>query len=528
MDVSIFNPETQVTHQNLKEDNGNLIWFKLLVKALINMGDYKSAHVELVKILYQSFPEGKQKHILEEFENYKASDALSWYTREDAKLYQMLNSALRRPDIVQLFAFRSYIKDLYNQLEVKWKESRAKYGNETIVLYRGQFIHPQELERLKNSVGDFISMNSFVSTSNRLSDALKFINKPRKQNMERLLLVIKANYETESEPFADIADLSRFREGETLFALGCIFRIKSTTYSKKRQCNIVELNLWNASDNRLTITLEKKYYVQDETNLLTLGSIFQKMGKFDLARLYFNKLAEQLHDDDPMRADCFDGLGHTADSQGEYEEALKEHKKALAIREKTGPQPNNEAVSISYINIANAYEKCEDYENAEKYIKEAMTLINDCASPQDLLLACYVTTGSLYAIKKKYEAAHEQLRKALDIAKRQEPCDDIDLGTIYQNIGRVYYLEGKFKESLESCQEALQIRCKVLPANHPSTGNTYQIIAAAQEGLSNFEEALESYEKARNIYKAGNINSSDMVTNESAITRVSQRWETIV
>ncbi|CAF0938602.1 unnamed protein product [Adineta steineri] len=244
------------------------------------------------------------------------------------------------------------------------------------------------------------------------------------------------------------------------------------------------------------------------------------MGRFDLAKLYFDELTKQLPPSDPRIADCFDGLGHIADDQGEYKEALDEYEKALSIRNRLKIKSDNEDIAISYINIANAYNNLQAYDEATENLKQAMDLIKDDGSSDDILVACYISIGSIQTMKGNYVEAEQQFNKALKIAERLKTFDDSDLGILHQNFGRLYFHQGKFEDSLCHSEKALEIRCEVLPDNHPSIGKTYQTIAAAQEKLKNYEEALEAYEKARDIYKARNVNPVDLITTERAISKM--------
>ena len=80
-----------------------------------------------------------------EFEkDYRSDKALWWYTR-DSFLYRMLNKALRVQNIDLLFLLRFVIGDIYQQLK--------------------QVMSIDELNTLRQSIDNLISINSFFSTS---------------------------------------------------------------------------------------------------------------------------------------------------------------------------------------------------------------------------------------------------------------------------------------------------------------------------------------------------------------------------
>ena len=110
-----------------------------------------------------------QLALVHEFENEYSSDkALWWYTR-DSFLYKMLNKALRVQNIDLLFLFRFVIGDIYQQLKQNQCQSPVR-------VYRGQVISNDELNTLQQSIGEFISINSFFSTSTNRHKALGFLN----------------------------------------------------------------------------------------------------------------------------------------------------------------------------------------------------------------------------------------------------------------------------------------------------------------------------------------------------------------
>lgn len=60
--------------------------------------------------------------------------------------------------LMHLYLFSFFIDDLQQQLQ------QYQYSS-IISVYRGQFMSKGEVQQLKNSVGQLISMNSFLSTA---------------------------------------------------------------------------------------------------------------------------------------------------------------------------------------------------------------------------------------------------------------------------------------------------------------------------------------------------------------------------
>ncbi|CAF4788563.1 unnamed protein product, partial [Rotaria socialis] len=160
---------------------------------------------------------------LREFrEDYSSEKALWWYTRESF-FYKTLNAALRNQNIHIIFLFRGFISDIHRQLE-------AYQADDTLRVYRSQMISSNELETLRQSCDQFISINSFFSTSIDKKKALSFLNScDVGDNIEPVLFEIVANPAlVTSKPFADVSPYSEFTdESEVLFMLGSIFRLQN-------------------------------------------------------------------------------------------------------------------------------------------------------------------------------------------------------------------------------------------------------------------------------------------------------------
>ncbi|CAF5167788.1 unnamed protein product, partial [Rotaria magnacalcarata] len=116
----------------------------------------KNELINLCQKFYENNP--KELSLVREFEqNYSSNQAVWWYTR-DSFVYRLLNKALRVQNIDLLFLFRFFIRDI----EVQLKQYRC---SSLVRVYRGQLMSTDELDQLKMSLGEYISVNSFFSTS---------------------------------------------------------------------------------------------------------------------------------------------------------------------------------------------------------------------------------------------------------------------------------------------------------------------------------------------------------------------------
>ncbi|CAF3799121.1 unnamed protein product [Rotaria sp. Silwood1] len=182
-------------------------------------------------------------------------------------------NALRSENIHIIFLLRAFISDIQHQLKNLQTQKSLK-------VYRSQMISNDELKTLKESRSQFISVNSFFSTSISYQQALSFLNVLDDiDNLELVLFEIDVdpNMAT-TKPFADISSHSESNdESEMLFMVGSIFRLNSVSRSSDDPVWIIRMTLCNENEHDLKqVLMYMKQQLEDgETNLRTLGKLLQ-------------------------------------------------------------------------------------------------------------------------------------------------------------------------------------------------------------------------------------------------------------
>ncbi|CAF1152950.1 unnamed protein product [Didymodactylos carnosus] len=239
--VSVFTRDDNENAENsLESRNASFMWFQLFVEVLLRMYHKSSARNELISLCKKSYVGNKSEQtLIDEFERqYKPDKAIWWYTHESC-LYRILNKALRVQDFHTIFALRSFITDIAKQLK-KENERFIRTSNKScpiIKVYHGQGIDIDELNLMKSNIGEFISMNCFLSTSKNRATALRFARQfDMTKELGRILFEIDIDTRLLTKAFADITHLSYYKgEDEVLIMLGAMFRIEKISYDKKEQ-----------------------------------------------------------------------------------------------------------------------------------------------------------------------------------------------------------------------------------------------------------------------------------------------------
>jgi len=494
--INIFNVNNK-KDQSTTGLNGNFIHSLLLIDVLIRMKSIESDKQQLIQLCKKEYQTNQKELIfVREFEkDYRSDKALWWYTR-DSFLYRMLNKALRVQNIDLLFLLRFVIRDIYQQLKQYQQQSPIR-------VFRGQVMPIDELNTLRQSINNFISINSFFSTSTNPHQALSFLNSSIITNdLCRILFVIHADPRVvKSKPFADISSLSDFgNESEVLFMMGSIFRL-----IKIEEIITIYMELCGDDEHDLKELFDhmKKEYGggNEEVNLRLFGQVLYKMGKYDLAEKIYHRLLEELPLNDPSLGDLYWNLGRVTLDKAAYDSSLECFRKSLVIEEQEGLS-NYVNIGNLYNCIGNVYRRMRELERALENYKKAIELFRN-ANDEDHsdMAAFYNNIAIVYDGQKKYTEALDFHKKSLAIRKQHLPPNHRDIAGSHNNIGLVYFDLNKYDLAMEHYQQSLQIKLKSVPGDHPDIAKSYENIALIHEKKREWKQALELFEKALNIYQ---------------------------
>ncbi|CAF3754058.1 unnamed protein product [Rotaria socialis] len=325
------------TGQSARVIDGQFVFSQVLIDCLLRLKSNDLDREELISSLKTEY-KGNSSELskIEEFEkDYTSNKALWWYTY-DSFFYRILNAALRKQDIRMILLCRSFISDIHRQLQYLQSKKPMR-------VYRSQLMSIDELRYLEKYIGQFISMNSFLSTSNERPVALFYMgDQSQKIALERVLFEIEADPEiVSSKPFADINMYSCFtNESEVLFMLGSIFRLNNITHTDN-QVWIVHMTLCSDDEHDLKSVLTDMKHQNGigETSFHTLGKLLWTMGKPDLAEKYYNRLVDEISPEDPLLNVLYAELSKIASQQGHYNKSVQLHQKSLESRNQS-PQTN--------------------------------------------------------------------------------------------------------------------------------------------------------------------------------------------
>ncbi|CAF2156044.1 unnamed protein product [Rotaria magnacalcarata] len=493
---SANNPDKSTT-----ELNGNFIHNLLLIDVLVRMPSVETDKQKFVKFYKEEYSDNENMlRIIHEFDrDYKPRKALWWYTR-DIFIFNVLNKALRLQNTERLLLFHFIIRDIYELI----KENQCR---KPIKVYRYQRMSAEELRNLQRSIGQYISINSFFSTSSNRDIAMKFSALSTASNdLYRILYIIDADPRTvKSKPFADISTLSYFpSENEILFMIGCIFRLVSIRRDDTENIWIVKMDLAGDDNNDLKSLfyhLKKEYAGDDgEAGMQSFGNVLHYMGQYDQAEKIYSRLRERCPTDDTSYPHLCFSLAMLYKDRKDCSRSLKWLETALERKRRETPTDNIYIAGL-YCCIGNIHLEKKDYKIAMKFYNQSGDYYK-CENALDHpdVSSLYHGIARVYYYQNQYADAFNNFQRSLNIQQKYLPANHPDMAITYSSIGDVFQHAGEYLRAMENYTRSLEIRKKSLHPQHPEIAMIHKIMAQLYEAMSKYKEALYHYEKASNIY----------------------------
>ncbi|CAF3077890.1 unnamed protein product [Rotaria sp. Silwood2] len=500
MAMSFYNANSNAD-QSTTQLNGHFIHSLLLIDVLIRMKSNDADKKKLIHICKDDFDDNDHElHIIREFERkYKSKKAIWWYTR-DAFLYRMLNKALRVQNTELLLLFRFVIHDIYHGLKKHQCQNPVR-------VYRYQAMSADELYSLQRSIGQFISINSFFSTSTNRNVALKFLKRSLISNdLHRILFDITADpHVVKSKPFADISLLSYFsQESEILFMVGCIFHLSNIYRDDNEKAWIIQMQLAEDNDSNLKKLFDelKAEYGggENEANLQSFGDVLQHMGKYDSAEKIYIDLRKKCSPDDTSYTQLCFSFGMLYKERKNFDRSL--HWFQIALERKIRTEPSD-LVYIGGLHccIGNIHLEKNDFNEAMKCYNKGMDCYNRAnATNHPDMASWYHGVARIYCAWKQYSDALNYYQSSLNIQQQHLSSNHPDTALNHVGIGDIYRIVGQYQNALNHYRKSLDIRMKSLPPQHQDIGSSNKKLGQLYETVNNLKEALEYYKKAATIY----------------------------
>jgi hypothetical protein len=350
---------------------------------------------------------------------YTPEQAIWWYTTQFF-IYDTVNKALRTLNFSTLHLYTFFIRDIHAQLSHLYQKSTKK---DIIRLYRGQVMTRIEINHLKKSIGEIVSVNSVLSTSVDRDIVLGFAlasidGRSDTDELNAVLLEIEADPSLAIHtPFANISAQSNFlAEQEYLFHLNSLFRVVAIEADHDAEnITIIRLALISMPSRQEDDMLQAARSVildnTDDIGRMTIN-IMDSMRHFMSSNreIMAQKILKNIKNSNlPDKHAIFIKNGDEAILYREYTAAVEYYREALLI---------NPANARTWMQIGRSHHNLTNHKQAIFACRHAIDLhsIND--SP--LSAYCHYLIGMSLSETGETKVALLELEKTINIVNSME------------------------------------------------------------------------------------------------------------
>ncbi|CAF2822653.1 unnamed protein product [Rotaria sp. Silwood2] len=531
----LIQKETSI--RNLSKERAIFIWYQLLFEIVLGSAPSIKARREILNEFKQAYQNNAiELQKISEFElNYSPKTALRWYTR-NCFLFRLVNKSMRTQNIVEIYKYRWFIRDLHEQLSQLHSIQSATLAFSKV--YRGQLISFEELEQIRSNIQGLISLNTYFSTSINKDVADEFCGGGlARPNYESIVFTINIKPNVTMKPFASIREFSYMQdENEVLFSAGTVFRI-IVVHEPNNGIWSVELELNSDIEQDWD---EFMRYMRTEMlerpTLFTMGNFLSEMGDLEKAEQYYRLLINELEHENDMGAIltaiagvhyrksnystairyCDDGLkrlinlpethpdlataynlrGMIHYDMDQLDDAMRCYEHAFHIHEQTLPS-NDPFIASDLNNIASVDSKAHRFNQASKRFEQVLKIkLSILPKDHPSIARTYVNMGRLYAEQRNWIVALNFYDKALVIQQKILPITHPDLSITYVNKAHIFIEQKNFDIARQFCKQALDIQLITVPLNSNYLANTYSLLATIDSQTGKRMQALYALEKA--------------------------------
>ncbi|UJR18575.1 hypothetical protein I4U23_005482 [Adineta vaga] len=499
---SVYNQAEKAT-RDLTRETGSFLFFQLFKTALLSMIKTEQAKTTMISKCrdYYRGNEAELATIAEFEETYVSSEAIPWYTRESF-VYKLINKALRTEDVDALYHFRYYIVDLCVELDKNFQELKATRTDPILRLYRGFKASRQEITNFENNIGNLISTNGFLSTSNDREVAYGFATKPvNRPNLQRVLFEYKVDLTVVKKIIvADIRKYSDFpEEAEMLVDLGASFQIDSCTYSPEEDLWFVNASATDKGAAAAQEYIEYQKAKMAESNMvLMFGHLLVEMGEYIKAEKYFYAILYSSNPNDEEIACIYHNIGRAHRRKGEFDRALQCFNRAYQTHlTARPPRLMSAAKTINAIGIL--YIEQGDIDKAKESFERALKLYTRTVNRHHPDIGgTLINLGNIYCQQSDYDQASIYFKKADKIFQRRLPPNHPNLALSLNNFGNLHYQKNEYEEAMNAFKTAHELKEKILPPDHPDLAGGAYNLAVLHTINSEHDLADQYFEKSNN------------------------------
>eukprot|EP00958_Prasinococcus_capsulatus_P000639 scaffold49_cov409-Prasinococcus_capsulatus_cf.AAC.39 len=210
----------------------------------------------------------------------------------------------------------------------------------------------------------------------------------------------------------------------------------------------------------------------------------------------WQELNAKLHGKDKVdTAFLMDNLGIALRKNGEYDEAVALHEKALELR-KLHLGSGHSLAAQTLGNLGIALRERGDIERSIAILSQALeALVNKLGPMHRLTAGAHEQLALSYKTCNKLDEAIEHFRKAYSITRTIDTEYEVGTAAAAENLGAALQQRGDLAEAIKLHEKALMIRKNRLKKRHPSFVVLYEHLAQCYVVTRQWTKAIEAHEQ---------------------------------
>ena len=195
-------------------------------------------------------------------------------------------------------------------------------------------------------------------------------------------------------------------------------------------------------------------------------------------------------------------LGHIHFNLGNYEEAQQLMEMALASARIHRPGDHPQTAKWLQ-NLAAVYYALGDYSEAERQFRGALAMRRRLNQPPEDLFRNQNNLASVLLKQGKLEEAQAIFREVLDqrieLYEPKYGWADLDIATSRRSLGAVYFAQGNYQDAAEQLRQSLQARREKYAPEHSKIASVLDLLGQVQTAAGEPEEARALLQEALTI-----------------------------
>lgn len=211
-------------------------------------------------------------------------------------------------------------------------------------------------------------------------------------------------------------------------------------------------------------------------------------------------------------ATALTSLGFLHDKQGRERDAISALERALAIRLKNGGAESYVVASVKK-NLADAHRDLGEFDAAERYAREALTVAEKLLPANDPFVAdTLASVGRIVQVRGDRAGARTLYARSIASYEASAHPNNPGLAHPLRSLATLLREDGEAKEALRLSERALALKRKAFGDSHPEVAEFWSDVARGRLALGDVRGALEAFRAGVDVIRVALPDSQQLAS----------------